>query len=153
MKLRRACRVAAALAIAVACAVACAEEFPGYGPPSAIPVGTWGGANAGMIVTDTIAHVHLGCTFGNLRAPVALDAAGRFDAAGSYVLRAYPVTVGPSLPARFSGSVNGSQLTFTVTVTDTVEKRTVTLGPATLTLGTEPRMGPCPICRVVPVIR
>jgi hypothetical protein len=68
MKLRRACRVAAALAIAVACAVACAEEFPGYGPPSAIPVGTWGGANAGMIVTDTIAHVHLGCTFGNTSA-------------------------------------------------------------------------------------
>ena len=26
--------------------------------------GTWGGENAGAIVSDTIAHVHIGCTLG-----------------------------------------------------------------------------------------
>jgi len=35
-------------------------------------------------------------------------------------------------------------MTLTVTLTDTA----VTLGPVQLTLGKEPRMGPCPICRV-----
>ncbi len=34
-------------------------------------------------------------------------------------------------------------MTLTVALTDTA----VTLGPVTLILGQEPRMGPCPICR------
>jgi hypothetical protein len=64
------------------------------------------------------------------------------------VLRAYPVYVGPTLPAQFSGTVNGKTLTILVTVNDTVNKQTVTRGPATVTLGTDPRLGPCPICTV-----
>jgi len=109
--------------------------------------GTWGGENAGAIVSDTIAHVHIGCTFGDFRPPVALDQEGRFDVAGSYTLRAFPVAVGPSLPAVFTGVVNGNRLTISVAVNDTVEKKLVPLGPVTVVLGQEPRMGPCPICR------
>ena len=109
--------------------------------------GTWGGENAGAIVSDTIAHVHIGCTFGDFRPPVALDQAGRFDVAGSYTLRAFPVAVGPSLPAVFTGVVNGNRLTISVAVNDTVEKKLVSVGPVTVVLGREPRMGPCPICR------
>ena len=109
--------------------------------------GTWGGENAGIIVSDTVAHVHIGCTFGNFRVPVALADGGRFNVAGSYTLRAFPIVVGPSLPAVFSGVVSGTRLTISVAVNDTVEKRPVALGPVTVVLGREPRMGPCPICR------
>jgi len=109
--------------------------------------GTWGGENAGAIVGDTIAHVHIGCTFGDFRPPVALDQEGRFNVEGSYMLRAFPVAVGPSLPAVFTGIVNGDRLTISVAVNDTVEKKLVSLGPVTVVLGREPRLGPCPICR------
>jgi hypothetical protein len=119
-------------------------------PDGELPAGTWGGDNAGVIVSDSVAHVHVGCTYGNFRLPLSFGADGRFEATGEYVLRAYPVAVGPPLPARLTGTVRRAELTFTVTVNDTVARQTVVLGPATATLGREPRMGPCPICAVVP---
>jgi hypothetical protein len=109
--------------------------------------GTWGGENAGAIVGDTIVHVHIGCTLGNFPPPTVLAADGRFTIEGSYTLRAFPVAVGPPLPAVFTGVVTGSQLTLSVAVNDTVEKKPVTLGPVTVVLGREPRMQVCPICR------
>ena len=112
----------------------------------ALAKGTWGGDNAGLIVNDSVAHVHIACTLGDFHAPVPLDANGRFDVDGSYVLRAYPVFIGPDLPARFEGRVVGNRLTLRVTVNDTVEKKTVNVGPVSVTLGSDPRMGPCPIC-------
>jgi hypothetical protein len=114
---------------------------------SRLPRGTWGGDNAGVIVSDSQAHVHVGCTFGDIPGPVPLDSAGRFSVSGSYMLRAYPIAVGPPQPAQFAGRVDGVRLTFTVTVNDTVENKVVVLGPTTVVLGQEPRMGPCPICR------
>lgn len=149
MPLPRRSALCAGAGFAVALAIACGGRAPTLPPPAVVPTGTWGGENAGVIVADTVVHVHIGCTFGNVGAPLALDARGHFDAGGSYVLRAYPIAVGPSLPARFAGDVSGTRLTITVTVTDTVEHRVVVLGPATVTLGQDPRMGPCPIC-VVP---
>jgi hypothetical protein len=101
----------------------------------------------GAIVTDDQVHVHFGCTLGEFPRPVTLDAEGRFTVGGSYVLRAYPVQLGPSLPATFSGVVRGRTLVLSVAVNDTVEKRLVSLGPSSFRLGQEPRMGPCPICR------
>ena len=112
-----------------------------------LALGTWGGENAGAIVGDTVTHVHIGCTFGNFRTPVALADGGRFNVTGSYTLRAFPVVIGPSLPAVFTGVVNGTRLTISVAVSDTVENKLVPLGPVTVVLGREPRMGPCPICR------
>ena len=117
-------------------------------PGDSIALGTWGGDNAGMIVTDSQAHVHVGCTYGDMPGRVALDSVGRFSMAGSYLLRAYQIAVGPTLPAQFAGQLVGANLTFTVTVSDTIEKKTVILGPVTVTYATEPRLGPCPICRV-----
>jgi len=35
----------------------------------------------------------------------------------------------------------------TITVTDTIEHKTVVLGPISVTYGVDPKMGPCPICR------
>ena len=109
--------------------------------------GTWGGENAGAILDDTVAHVHIGCTLGNFPLPAVVDDQGRFSADGNYTLRAYPIAVGPELPAVFTGVVNGNLLTLSVAVDDTVEKRFVPLGPVTVVLGREPRMQACPICR------
>jgi hypothetical protein len=109
--------------------------------------GTWGGDNAGLIADDSTAHVHIACTYGNLHRPVVTDEFGRFDLPGEYVLRAYPVAVGPPLPARFAGLVVGRTLTLTVVVDDTTTGDTVRLGPARLRLGQEPQMQMCPICR------
>ena len=114
--------------------------------------GTWGGNNAGAIVTESQAHIHIGCTYGDISGVVPLSSDDSFSIAGSYVLRAYPVAVGPSLPAQFSGRVQQrfgiSTLTLTIVVNDTVAKTTQTLGPVDVTLGKEPIMGICPICRV-----
>jgi hypothetical protein len=54
-----------------------------------------------MIVGDTAMHLHIGCTFGDVSGRVPLGANGQFDVAGSYLLRAYPIAVGPTMPARF----------------------------------------------------
>ncbi|HTK54990.1 MAG TPA: hypothetical protein VL308_24015 [Gemmatimonadaceae bacterium] len=111
--------------------------------------GTWGGENAGAILDDTLAHVHIGCTLGNFPLPTVVDDQGRFTADGNYTLRAYPIRVGPELPAVFTGVVSGNLLTLSVAVDDTVEKKLVPLGPVTVVLGREPRMQACPICRSI----
>jgi hypothetical protein len=118
-------------------------------PPfdGALPLGNWGSDGAGMIVGDTAMHLHIKCTYGDVSGRVPVDVNGRFDVAGSYMLRAYPIAVGPTLPARFTGRLAGAIATITVTVNDTVQHQTVVLGPVTVTYGKEPRMWPCPICR------
>ena len=108
--------------------------------------GTWGGDDAAAIVTDSLLHVHFGCTNGDFPAPVVLDADGRFSVSGDYLVRAYPVAIGPTMPAEIAGVVRGKDLTMTVAVNDTIEKKLVVFGPTTVRLGSEPQMGPCPIC-------
>jgi len=114
-------------------------------PDETIPLslGTWGGENAGVVVTDTAMHVHIGCTLGDARRPTLAN--GRFEITGRYNITAHPVDRGIYHPATFTGQVSGSTLTLTVRLTDT----TVTIGPAVIELGRDPRMGPCPICRPV----
>lgn len=107
-------------------------------------VGTWGGDNAGMIITGNDVHVHIGCTLGSTVRPIHPDADGRFQSTGTYNVDAYPVDRGITHPATFSGRIVGQTMTLTVTLTDTGQ----VLGPVTLVYGKEPRMGPCPICRV-----
>ncbi len=105
--------------------------------------GTWGGDNAGLIATDSSAHVHIGCTLGDTRGAIRPDANGHFDATGTYNVDAYPIDRGIVHPARFTGQIAGRSMTLTVALTDTARQ----LGPVTLEYGKEPRMGPCPICR------
>ena len=135
-------RVAVCIAVTLA---ACATE--GVTPPDVekLAVGTWGGDNVGILVSDTTAHVHIGCTNGYFRGPIRLTQF-RFEAQGYYYPRVHPVAVGPAVPARIMGSVTGNVVNFTVIVDDTVEKKTTTLGPNSATFGKDPRMGPCPIC-------
>ena len=136
--------VLATAALLAACASSGSAPIPADGN---IPLGTWGGDNAGMIVGDTAMHLHVGCTYGDVSGRIALASDGTFDVAGSYMLRAYPIAVGPTVPARFRGRVDGSVAVVTVTVNDTVQKTTVIKGPVTVKLGDPPQMGPCPICR------
>ena len=109
-------------------------------------IGTWGGENVALLVENDVAHVHIGCTNGDFQVPLHVDQDNRVNVTGSYLLRAYPIAVGPTLPAQLAGVLRGRQLTFTVSVNDTVEKKLVVLGPVTVWLGNEPRLGPCPIC-------
>jgi hypothetical protein len=111
-------------------------------PPKDL-AGTWGGDNAGLIADDTSAHVHIGCTYGDIHQALVLDSSGGFDLPGEQNITAYPVDRGILHPARFKGRVTGIEMTLTIALTDTA----VTLGPVLLVYGKEPRMGPCPICR------
>jgi hypothetical protein len=141
---RLAARVPAFLPLALA--FACNGSSPSDAPPTALAEGTWGGEEAGVIAEDEVTHVHVGCTYGDFPGAIALDAAGRFSIPGEYQLRAYPVVMGPPMPAQFAGVVRGGELTFTVAVNDTIEKVLVVRGPVTVTYGREPAMANCPIC-------
>ena len=52
-----------------------------------------------------------------------------------------------TVPARFTGRIDGNTVTITATVNDTVAKQTVVKGPVTVVFGAEAKLGPCPICR------
>ena len=117
-------------------------ELAGPRPSPGKIAGTWGGEGAGLIADDTSAHVHIGCTYGNVHQAIVADSSGHFDLPGEQDITAHPVDRGILHPARFSGSVLGRTMTLTVTLTDTA----VTLGPVQLRLGETPKLGPCPIC-------
>jgi hypothetical protein len=131
--------------LAVLGALAC-DGAATFGTAAELATGTWGGENAGVIVSAGSAHVHIGCTNGDFPAPIELDEAGRFSVAGDYLLDAFPVAVGPTMPARFAGVLRRGELVITVAVNDTIDDELVVLGPASVRLGREPELGPCPIC-------
>jgi len=113
-----------------------------------LSAGTWGGDNAALIVTDSVAHLHIACTFGDIAGRIALEANGTFARDGTYQPRAFPVISGPPVPARFTGALRNGVLTISAVVNDTVTKTIRAYGPVALVLGATPRLGPCPICRV-----
>lgn len=141
-------RLALLAATAAFLATCSSSTSPGPGPGGMLTLGTWGGENSGVIATDSVTHVHVACTYGDMPGGITLDATGRFTVDGSYLLRAYPVAVGPTMPAQFSGHVEGNTLTLAIAVNDTVQKKVVALGPVTVTWGKVPQLGPCPICSV-----
>jgi hypothetical protein len=148
-RLRRVAALPAVLAVGLLTATCDDSLFPADGQ---LPLGTWGGVNAGVIATDSVTHVHVGCTFGDAPGLIELDEDGRFTVDGTYVLHAYPVAVGPPMPAQFSGRVVGRTLTLAIAVNDTIVGTVQALGPIEVTFGRTPEMGPCPIC-IVPTAR
>jgi hypothetical protein len=126
--------------------LACSSS-PTVGPVDGeLALGTWGGDSAGMIVSDTALHLHVGCTFGDVSGRVHVNADGSFEVVGNYTLHAYPILVGPTDPARFTGKVSGATATVTAIIDDTAQHQTVVHGPVVVSLGVTPRLGPCPIC-------
>jgi len=126
--------------------VGCGEGPAGLG--STLTAGTWGGDDAGLLLSETNAHVHFGCTKGDFPAPIELDEEAHFSVSGEYLIRAYPVAIGPTMPAELAGVVRGNELTLTVAVNDTIDHELVVFGPTTLKLGSEPHMQICPICEM-----
>ncbi|MGE0440097.1 MAG: hypothetical protein AB7S39_06360 [Gemmatimonadales bacterium] len=133
------------MAVLLAAALACSDGP--VGNSDRLELGTWGGDKAAVIATDSVTHIHIGCTFGDVVGRVALDAEGRFSVAGTYVLQAYPIVLGPEFPAQFAGQVVRDRLTLAVTVNDTVTGKPVLLGPITVRFGKNPEMAQCPICK------
>ena len=142
-----------ALSAASALVVSCSTSNATLGVSDGVlALGTWGGDSSGLMVSDTAMHLHIACTYGDVSGRIPVAANGQVDVQGSYVLRAYPIAIGPSVPARFVGPLDGATLTVTVIVDDTVQHQTVTRGPVVVKLGDAPRLGPCPICRR-PIVR
>ena len=136
------------LAAALLGLTTCDSDSPLDTQPTRLEAGTWGGENAGVLVDGSKAHVHVGCTFGDFPVPVTLDEESRFSVTGSYLLRAFPVAVGPTMPATFAGQIRNGTLTMTVAVNDTIQRQLTVLGPVSVVYGREARMGPCPICEM-----
>ncbi len=118
---------AVSLLVAAPLALACSSS-PSSVQLTELAEGTWGGDDVGVVVSADNAHVHVGCTKGDFPAPIALDADQRFSVSGSYLIKAYPVAIGPTMPAEFAGVVEGNRLTFTVAVNDTIEQKLEVLG-------------------------
>jgi len=140
-------RILVSATVASIIALACSASIASVPADHLIPLGTWGGEGGGLIVGDTALHLHVGCTYGDVSGRVPVDANGHFDVVGSYMPRAYPFPVGPSVPARFTGQLDGTTITITAFVDDTVQHQSSVRGPVTLHLGADPQLGPCPICR------
>jgi hypothetical protein len=136
--------VSAAAATLLACGSSSSPLPPFDGN---LPLGDWGGDSTGLIVGDTAFHMHIACTYGDVSGRIPIDANGNFDVTGSYMLHAYPIAVGPAVPARFIGHLDGATVTITVDVDDTVSHQSLTRGPVIARYGDAPRLGPCPICR------
>ena len=147
MTLPRSVRIAAlSLTAASVTLFACSSSGIALPPfDGKLALGTWGGDNAGMLVSDMEMNLTVGCTYGHVFGRITVAVDGSFDVAGSYMLRAYPVAFGPTVPAHFSGQLDGVTATVTVTVDDTVQHKTVVEGPVTVKYGYQPRIGPCPI--------
>ena len=127
-------------------AVACSSAPTVGTVDGELPLGTWGGDSAGLIVSDTSFHLHVGCTFGDVSGRIPVNGDGTFDVQGNYTLHAYPILVGPTDPARFTGKIVGATATVTAIIDDTAQHQTVVHGPVIVSLGVTPRLGPCPIC-------
>jgi hypothetical protein len=147
MTLPRSVRIAAlSLSAASVALFACSSSGISLPPfDGKLALGTWGGDNAGMLVSDMAMHLTVGCTYGDVSGRITVAVDWSFDVAGSYMLRAYPVAFGPTVPARFRGQLDGVTATVTVTVDDTVQHKTVVEGPVSVKYGDQPRIGPCPI--------
>lgn len=127
---------------------ACDSGSPSEPAADTLRVGTWGGDGAGVIVGDTIAHVHIHCTYGDFRAPISIHDNGQLSVTGSYLLTAYPIARGPTMPAVLTGMLRGTELTMSIVVADTIENRLTFLGPVKVAFGRDPIMSPCPICQM-----
>lgn len=114
------------------------------GPDSPrLRAGTWGGEHVALTVTDAGARVEFDCAHGEIRTPVAVDAAGHLAVAGVYVQeQGGPVRLGEEpeeKPARYTGRLTGDTLTFEVILTESKQ----TVGSFTAVHGVAPRLRKC----------
>ena len=106
-------------------------------------IGTWGGDHVRVTVGTSSSLLEYDCAHGSIDQPFTVDAAGRFDLAGTHVIETPgPIREGVEPvrhPARYTGSTDGKALTFTVTLTDSNQA----FGPFTLALNDPGRVFKC----------
>ncbi len=130
-------RIALMIALPVAVAVGCADM-----PTGPLPVGTWGGTGASLVVSASSASLELDCAHGTIDVPV-VTSEGRFELPGRFVrehggpLREDEKPV--ELPATYEGSLDGDRLELRITLTD----EPVAIGPFRLVRGRDPLLRKC----------
>jgi hypothetical protein len=108
---------------------------------SALATGAWGGEHIILDVSDKGAELEFDCAHGQVTQPITVDRHGNFDIAGTFTpehggpVRRDENT--PPAPARYSGHVDGSAMSLTVTL----GKETV--GVFTLSRGSRPNLTKC----------
>lgn len=82
--------------------------------------GLWGGAHAGLTLTDSGGTISYDCAHGGLATPVRPDGAGHFEVSGVHVREhGGPIRIGEvpdSVPARYVGDVRSDRMTLWVLV-------------------------------------
>ncbi len=141
MQRRRQWAIAVALGASLAAAIACSGTI--VIDVGTVPVGTWGGDHATLVVGGSASTIQFDCAHGTLDSPIPLDRNGRFDVPGVFVREhGGPIAVGQPEDrhsARFYGSVNGGRLTLLVSVGDL----DLQIGPLVLILGGPSRVVRC----------
>jgi hypothetical protein len=126
----------------VSAAVAAASGPSPTPRPAAVPEGSWGGAGIRVEVAAHGARVEIDAAHGQTAGPLALDAEGRFDVAGT-LARERPGPVRPADlegkgdPVRYRGSLEGD--TLTLEILPGAGKGEV-LGPLKAVRGAPPRL-------------
>jgi hypothetical protein len=120
----------------VACGAFGCSRAPAGPTPRPLATGRWTGDGACLSVADMACDLAVGCGHGQFPPPT-IRADGTFDIDGTYRIEVGPISVDPAPPAHFSGVVNGSRLTLTVTPSGSLPPATYALAPTTA--------GTCPI--------
>ncbi len=105
-------------------------------------IGTWGGQHLTITIGAASTILSYDCAHGTIDQPFVVDSNGRFDLVGTHVPESPgPIREGDPVvhPARYTGTVDGKTMTFTVTETDIGQ----TIGPFVLTLGVAGRIVKC----------
>jgi len=96
-----------------------------------------------MLITESGAKITYDCAHGSIDQQITIDSEGRFDVRGIHVREVDgPVRSDQnpdSHPARYTGRVNGKDMTLTVTLTDTRES----VGTYSLKQGEKPELARC----------
>jgi len=108
-----------------------------------LPTGVWGGQHISAEVTEGGATFEFDCARGAITQAIVLDGSGKFDVPGKFATEhAGPVQrdqENNDRGVRYSGSVNGQEMT--LTITDTNSKQVI--GTFTLQHGGEGRLRKC----------